>query len=118
MEFVPVAAMAALILKCVDLMRYLRAGDINGVVTQVVSWLAGVIVVMLVAHTDWADGIAVGDMSMATLNIWSLVFFGLSVGSGASLVKDLLKAVDNSNSAAIPVLVAPRGRPVEPQDIG
>lgn len=120
MEFIPVVAMAALTLKCIDFLRYLKAGDLNGVVTQLITWLAGVIVVLLVAQTDWADGIAIGDMNLATLGFWSLVFYGLSAGSGASFVKDSLKAVDNSNSAAIPLLVSSsaRRRVKDPEEVG
>jgi hypothetical protein len=118
-EFVPVVAMGILILKLIDFLRYLRAGDMNGVLTQLATWLAGVIVVLLVAQTSWADGIGVGDQSLATLGFWSLVFYGLSVGSGASLVKDTQKAVDNTNSAAIPTLVPDRRRhPVTKEDVG
>jgi len=120
MDFLPVVAMAALTLKIIDFLRYVRAGDRNGVLTQLFSWLAGVVVVLLVAQTAWADGITIGDMNLHTLGFWSLVFYGLSVGSGASLTKDTLKAVDNTNSAAIPVLVpsAKHKAPNVPQDIG
>lgn len=105
MEFVPAIAMAALVLKVIDFLRYVRAADVNGICTQLAVWIAGVLVTLLVAQTDWADGIQIGDMNMHTLSFWSLVFFGLSIGSGASLVKDFSKAVDNTNSAAIPTLV-------------
>lgn len=118
MDFIPALAMVALTVKAIDFMRYLRAGDMNGVFTQVAAWIAGVLVVILVAQTDWADGIAVGDMNLATLNIWSLIFYGLAAGSTASLAKDTLKSVDNSNSAAIPVLVPRAQRPIEQQDVG
>lgn len=109
MEFVPALAMAALTFKVVDFLRYLRAADLNGALTQLCAWVAGVIVVLLVARTSWADGIAVGDMNLGTLNFWSLVFYGLAAGSAASVAKDTLKAVDNTNSAAIPTLL-PAGR--------
>lgn len=119
MEFVPVVAMAALTLKVIDFLRYLRAGDMNGVLTQLAAWIAGVLVVLLVAQTNWSDGIAIGDMNLAALGIWSQIFFGLSAGSGASFIKDTLKAVDNTNSAAIPILVQRKpGRPIEPADVG
>lgn len=122
MEFVPVAAMAVLSLKLIDFLRYLRAGDLNGVFTQIAAWIAGVAVVFLVAQTDWASGVAVGDMNLATLNAWSLVFYGLSVGSGGSVVKDVLKAVDNTNSARIPTLVQSAARhrvePPKTEDVG
>jgi hypothetical protein len=118
-EFIPVIAMGALTIKVIDFLRYLRAGDMNGVLTQLCAWVAGVIVVLLVAQTTWADGIGVGDQSLATLGFWSLVFYGLSAGSGASLAKDTLKAVDNSNSAAIPTLVPDRRRhPITKEDVG
>lgn len=119
MDFVPVVAMAALTLKLVDFLRYLKSADLNGVFTQLAAWIAGVAVVILVAQTDWADGIGVGDMNLATLNIWSLIFYGLAAGSGASVVKDTLKSIDNTNSIAIPTLVrrTPRHR-VQPEDIG
>lgn len=109
MEFIPALAMAALTLKVIDFLRYLRAADMNGALTQLAAWIAGVAVVLLVAQTDWADGVSVGDMNLGTLGFWSLVFYGLSAGSGASVVKDTLKAVDNTNSAAIPTLL-PAGR--------
>lgn len=119
MDFVPVLAMAALTLKVVDFLRYCRAADVNGVFTQLAAWIAGVIVVLLVAHTDWADGIAVGDMTLGTINVWSLIFYGLSAGSAASFVKDSLKAVDNTNSAALPTLMPGRRHPVGgPKDVG
>lgn len=123
MEFIPTLAMGVLTLKIVDFVRYARGADLNGIVTQLAAWFAGVVVVLLAAQTDWADGIAIGDMNLHTLSFWSLVFYGLSAGSGASLVKDSLKAVDNSNSAAIPTLMPPRSRtnltgPEGPREVG
>lgn len=120
MEFVPVVAMAALTLKLIDFLRYCRAADLNGIFTQLASWVAGVVVVLLVAQTTWAHGIAIGDSNLGKLGIWSLIFYGLSAGSGASAVKDVIKAVDNTNSAAIPVLL-PAARRVNdegPKEVG
>lgn len=107
MEFVPAIAMSALILKLIDFLRYAAKRDINGVATQAITWIAGVCVLFLVAQTAWADGIQVGDRALSQLGVWSLVFAGLSVASGASLVKDTLKSLDNHNSSAIPTLLTP-----------
>lgn len=112
--------MVTLILKLIDFLRYARGGDVNGMLTQLCAWIAGVVVILLVAQTDWADGIAIGTMSLGKLNFWSLVFYGMSAGSAASLAKDTLKAVDNTNSAAIPVLV-PESRRMDdkgPKEVG
>lgn len=119
-EFVPSLAMAVLTLKIVDFARYARAGDLNGVFTQLASWIAGVVVVLLVAQTTWSDGIQIGGTNMHKLGFWSLVFYGLSAGSTASLGKDTLKAVDNTNSAAIPTLIPPRVQTSAdgPRDVG
>lgn len=123
MEFVPAAAMIALIIKAVDFLRYARAADTNGVFTQLIAWAAGVGVVLLVAQTQWAAGIEIGDRALSTLDIWSQVFAGLTVGSGASLIKDGLKSADNNRSGAIPTLLphsgpASRHRANSPGDTG
>jgi hypothetical protein len=126
MEFLPAAAMLALIVKVVDFLRYARSRDMNGVTTQLIVWIAGVGVVLLVAQTLWADGISVGDRALSTLDIWSQVFAGLTIGSAASVVKDIgYKSWDNNNSAAIPTLlpnVGPRrhrrNRPTGTEDVG
>jgi vacuolar-type H+-ATPase subunit I/STV1 len=112
MEFLPAVAMMALIVKFVDFLRYARAGDANGVFTQVFVWVAGIAGVLLAAQTDWAEEIMIGDRSLAALGIWSLVFGGLTFGSAGSLIKDTLKSVDSSNSAKIPTLL-PTGRAPE-----
>lgn len=110
MEFIPVVAMATLTLKIVDFARYVRARDINGIVTQLAAWLAGVLVVLLVAQTDWADGVTIGAMSLGKLGFWSLVFYGLAAGSGASTVKDTLKAVNPNDTSTVPAMIPPTGR--------
>lgn len=107
MEFIPAAAMLALVVKFIDFLRYASARDVNGVVTQLVVWAGGVAGVILVAQTAWADGIEVSNRALSQLDIWSLVFVGLQIASGASLVKDALKSVDNHNSSAIPTLLTP-----------
>lgn len=121
MEFVPALAMAALILKFMDFLRYLKAGDMNGIVSQLIVWFSGVGALLLVAQTQWSNGISVGDTTLNRLSFWSIVFAGMSIASVASAGKDLLKAVDTSNTAKIPTLLpaGPARRPVpgEP-DVG
>lgn len=107
MEFVPAIAMLALVLKVVDFLRYARARDYNGVLTQAVTWVAGVVVLLLVAKTTWAAMISVAGVPLGKLGFWSIVFAGLTVSSGASVVNDYRKALDNTNSAAIPTLLPP-----------
>lgn len=116
MEFVPAVAMAALVLKVIDFLRYVGARDLNGSGTQLITWIAGVAVAFLVAHTEWADGIELGGAPLGKLGFWSLVFVGLTYSSLASAGKDLLKSIDNNNSAKIPTLFAARRATVDRTD--
>lgn len=105
MEFAPLLVLPILIIKVIDFVRYAKAKDVNGVTTQLLVWGAGVGALMLVAQTSWADGIPIGDELLGRLGFWSQVYAGLALASTSSLVKDALKAHDNSNSAAIPTLL-------------
>lgn len=102
MDFAPLLAAIALIWKIVDLVKYARARDAESVITQVAVWAAGIGVVLLLAETDYAAGIVIGDIALANLNGASLVLLGLSMASSASVLVDVKKAVDNTDSAAVP----------------
>ena len=108
MDFVPTLAMAALIFKIVDLLRYANNRDFNGVFTQLITWFAGIVVAFLVAKTAWAASISVAGLPLSKLGTWSIVFAGASIGSGASVFNDARKAVDASQTAALPTLFGAR----------
>lgn len=110
-EFVPLLAMLSLVVKVIDFLRYAKNADWNGVITQLFTWLAGVVVLLLVAQTVWAATIPIGAIPLSKLGFWSVVFAGLSVASTASLTKDTLKSIDNHDSAALPTLLGARSIP-------
>lgn len=105
MDFVPLAATIALLWKIVDFAKLLRVRDVNAVVTQAVTWGAGVGLAFLLAGTDFAEGIKIGGMILGHVNDSSLVLIGLSLGSSASVAYDLKRAIDRTDSAAMPSLV-------------
>lgn len=107
MDFVPLIALSLLVFKMVDFVRYLRAGDVNGWLTQLVAWTAGVAAVLLYAKSGF--GVVIGDFNLAHLNIWGQIVIGLNIGSVGSAFNDARKTFDNSNSAAVPVLVPSGG---------
>lgn len=107
MEFVPFAAMALLLYQLINFLRALSGRDINTAVTLAVAWVAGVITVLLVAQTDFASGIPVGDQTLASLNVASLVFVGLVLSSSASSFNDAVGAVDHNRTTAKPHLWDP-----------
>lgn len=102
MDFIPLVAAVALVWKAVDFVRYLQARDTANVTTQLVVWVVGVAVTFLLAGTNFADGIVIGDVGVGSMNWQSLLLIGLSLGSSASAVVDFKKAVDNTDSAAVP----------------
>lgn len=102
MEFAPLLAAVALIWKIVDVVQYLRAGNRDNALTQVGVWLAGIIVIVLLSASDFANGIDVAGFTLGNLNVASLILLGMSMGSTASIGVDIKKAIDNTDSAAIP----------------
>lgn len=88
MDFVPILVLGATVKKIVDFTRYAHAGDYNGIISQVIAWVAGVLVVMLAAHTAWSAGIAFGDLALARMGTYSQILAGIALGSSASLAHD------------------------------
>lgn len=103
-EFVPLVVLASFILKIIDFVKYARARDINAIVTQLVTWLAGILAVAWAAQTTLADEIM---PDLAAMNFATQALVGVALASTASLIVDARKAVDNSQSAAVPPLVPP-----------
>lgn len=106
MAFVPLAAAVALIWKVVDFAKLVRSKDVNGIVTQLAVWGAGVAVFFLLASTDFANGIRIGNMVLGHLNGASVVLIGLSAGSTGSVLYDYKRAFDRSDTATMPSLVS------------
>lgn len=114
MPFVPLVAALALVTKLVDFGKYLTARNINGAVTQLVAWGAGIGAFFLLSRTDFASGITIGDLSLSTLNGASLILVGMSVASVGSLAIDFKQARDNTDTAAKPALLP--GTTTSPSD--
>lgn len=100
-----VALLAALAKKLVDFVRQLRGKDTSAVLTQLLAWAAGIAVVFIGANVDVASGIEIANQSLDQLSVWSQLVLGTVVGSLGSVGKDVLKALDNSQSEAAPKLV-------------
>lgn len=102
MEVVPAALLLALVVQFVNFLKYVKAGDKNGIFTQLIAWVSGVGGVFLIAQTDWASTVDVGAFTLATLNGWSLFVLGLLIASGGGLAVEFKKALDDNDSAAKP----------------
>lgn len=112
-QFLTAGGSIALVKSVVDLVKYFRAGDTNGWVTQFVVWLAGIGVVLLVKWSDVASSFPVGTTTLEFAKGGTIVLAGLGLGSAAMLTNSTIKAVDQHQTAATPALVdAPRNEVV------
>lgn len=105
MPFVPLIAMGTLVFTLINFLRDLSGGLWSSVTTQGIAWIAGVLVVQLVARTQFADGIVIGDMALSRLSFWSLFFVGLMASSIMGTINEVKKALDGSDSATHPKLL-------------
>lgn len=108
METVSLITSLALIWKVVDLVKYAKDGDKNGVITQLMAWLTGVGLAFLLGAADMAANWDIGGVILSDINAASKILLGLVWGSGASAIVDFKKARDNTDSAAVPPLLHDR----------
>ena len=101
----------ALILKLVDFAKYVRHGNVNGIVTIIAGWVIGFVAIKLTRATDWSDEIKFGTESLKDLNLGSQLVLALVATSVAGVLYDVKKAVDNTDSASTPPLVAKAEEP-------
>lgn len=111
MDTITVATLAALAVKITTAAKYLTARQIREFVTQLIPWAAGVAIVWLGGQADaTADLVMWGAQRLGDLDWASELLAGVALGSGGSLVYDVKKALDNSDTAAEPPLGGgPRG---------
>lgn len=101
--------LATFISKFMDFLKFARARDTNGVLTQVIAWSAGVIGVFLFAETDFARGVSLGGVALAEASGATKVFAGLMAISLLSKVYDFQKSFDNTQTSATPSIVPGTG---------
>jgi hypothetical protein len=102
-----VGLVIASIKKIVDFPAYIKAQDWNAVTKTVLPWLAGVAFAFHLQATDFARDLQLAGVVLADTNAATVILFGLSLGSTASVGSDVLAAVDNTRSSAVPPLVDP-----------
>lgn len=106
-EFVPVLALLALVYAVINFLKEVTNKQVNAVVTQLITWVAGVVGVWLFSESDFGSAIAVGETgyTLSNINFSSLILVGLTIGSLAMVAYDLKKAIDRTDSAVAPKLL-------------
>jgi hypothetical protein len=102
---VELATMAAVAKKFVDFVRQLKGRDTSAVLTQLLAWASGIVVVYHAAHVDFASAVQFANIQLDQMGLFTQTVLGVLVGSVGSVVKDGLKAVDNTQTEASPALV-------------
>jgi hypothetical protein len=105
MEAFGLAAAAALIQKVVDFVKLVSVRDKDAIVAQLETWLAGFGVIWLLAQANFAERTNIGSQDLGEINMAGLVLLGLTGGSVASVLYDFKRAVDRTDSAAMPAIV-------------
>lgn len=94
--------LAALVFSGVNFLKYLTAKQIKPAVTQAVAWGGGIATVMM---ANQAEGLPFIDFTPGKMNGWAQVILGASLGGGASVIREIGKALDSTDSAAKPPLI-------------
>ena len=105
MEIVGLTALIAIIWKVVDFLKFVTNRDVNAAVTQLSVWLAATGVALLAREAEPFSTIGVVGTTFGDLSTPAIILFALGLGSTASGVVDLKKAIDGSDSAAVPPLI-------------
>jgi hypothetical protein len=96
----------AFVLKLVDFIKSAAAGDRNGLATIVIGWAAGIVAVFVFTLTQWADEVRIGDETLQDLTGPSKIVLGLVATSVAAYFYDVKKALDRTDTASTPRLLA------------
>ena len=94
MDLAPLAAVGTLVFALVNFMKYLAVRNWNGAITQLIAWTAGVVGILLIAHTVFAAAIIVGNVPLQSMNFWSQLFVGLMATSLLTTLNEGYKAID------------------------
>lgn len=106
--FAPLAALSAIVYAVISLLRFAKGRDWNGVFTILSVWVAGFVVLLLFAQSDWAETLVVEGIinePLSELSVASLIILGFAVGSTATAFNEVRGAIDRHSSTAKPKLV-------------
>jgi hypothetical protein len=110
MEILGLASLIALGMRFVSFCKFVRAKDWNSAFTQAATWGVGVALMFLASAADVTATIPVPGLAntvIGDVNSASKILLGFMLLSAGSVVYEFKKALDRSDSAAEPALVAP-----------
>jgi hypothetical protein len=94
-------------------LKSIAARDWNAVITVLVVWSGGFVIVWIAAQTVTLGNFApLGTVPLKLMRTADLFFIGLNIGSGGVLANEFKKAFDRSDTATTPPLVPSLAHPV------
>ena len=78
---------------------------LDPIVTQLLAWVFGFLVVLIAAQANVASSLKVWGTTLDKLNGGSLLLLGLAISSFGGAAVEVKKALDKSDSAAQPSLL-------------
>lgn len=105
MEALTLVALAALAWKITSLVKYATAGEAKQAFETLLPWVAGFLILLVAAQADVAEDIVVfGDRTLGSLDVFSLILAGASLGATGSAGYDVKSALDNTDTSKEPPL--------------
>jgi hypothetical protein len=103
MEPISLIALTAVVVKVMTVLKSLTGPhrDINAVVTQFVTWGAGVGVLVLAAHAGISADLVFAGARLGDLDAGSLLLGGVMFGSAASVAFDAIGSRDEPKLTTI-----------------
>ncbi len=101
----------------VNFIRYALVTNWSSVFSQILAWAAGVTMTFVVAHTDLAPAFTFGSKNLGQISGGSQFLVGLAAASSIGIVYQFTKAIDSTQSAAVPSLQVPNSAKSTAQSI-
>jgi hypothetical protein len=83
----------------------------NDLATFFLGWAIGIGAALVLARTAWGDEVSIGKETLASLDLFNVVVFGLVFNTVAATLYDFKKAIDQGDSAKKDPLI-----PTTPQE--
>jgi hypothetical protein len=107
------APIGTVVFTAVNFVRFVLAGDKSSASSQILAWVSGIVAALFVAHSELAAAFVFGAKPLNQLSLVSQGLVGLMAASSISVVNEVKKAIDSSDSARVPPLQWPRGSRVQ-----
>jgi hypothetical protein len=113
MAIVPLALLGATIYSLINFFKLITNKDWNGSVTMLVTWLAGIIGVFIVAASALGKGISINGTDLTAIDIWSKIILGIEATSLFAVVPYKVIAAIAKQGVKEPPLFSPHA-PINP----